>query len=85
MDASIDGFQDPLLYDLAQAIRQRGWRAPVLFLLSVAAPLGFLGRQALLLTEPLYGRGHAQSYARALRQPAALNTLLALLSEEQMP
>ena len=77
--------RDQGLERLAEHIRLTGWRAPALLLLSAAAPLSFIGRQLLLLTQPLLGAGPWGRYAAILRQPAAWDELALLLSEEPAP
>jgi len=82
MDAPRASAQDQGLQRLAKSICQTGWREPALLLLSAASPVSFVGRQLLLLTQPLWGAGPWRRYAAILQQPAAWDELAMLLSQE---
>ena len=82
MDAPRICTSDQSLERLAERLRLAGWRMPALALLSTASPLSFIGRQLLLLTQPLWGASPLGRYAAILQQPAACDELALLLSEE---
>lgn len=79
------GQSNPTLTALAASIRHSSWRVPSLFFLAATRPLAPLGRQLLLLSQPLLGVGCLSTYARLLSEPGAWEELAALVDQEPAP
>lgn len=79
--------QAPFLDQLAQQLRERGWRMPALVALEAGRPLAFLGGQLLWVLEPaitlLLPQNHVQQLAQCLEEPTAVSALIARLEKEE--
>ena len=77
---------DEWIESLADAVAKRGLSAPVILLLELLKPLGFLGSQALLSIEPLLGtslRSGSRRFARLLEDRRRVERLLDALERQR--
>ena len=69
---------------LSRSIADRGWTAPAILALELLKPLGFLGSQAWLLAEPLFGRRDREilsRYATLLEDRSNIERLIRALED----
>ena len=77
--------RERLLDTAAEAVVRRGLQTPALFALEMHRPLGFIASQGLIvlgpLLGPLIGIERMQNAARLLREPDALDAIIARIEE----
>jgi len=78
--------RDALIARVAHEVTGRGLQTPVLLLLEIHRPAGFLLSQGLIVLGPilagLVGLDRVQTLSRFLREPNALDRLIAAIEEE---
>jgi hypothetical protein len=78
--------REALLDRLSEAVARRGLETPVLMALEVHRPMAFLASQGLIiagpLLAPLLGLSRIQDLSRLLREPGAVDALIARIEEK---
>ena len=83
---SAEALDDEWMESVAEAVAKRGFSAPVILLLELFKPLGFLGSQVLLSIEPLLGtslRSGSRRFARMLEDRGRVERLLGTLERKR--
>lgn len=79
--------RDPLLEQIATALKQRGLNGAALALLEVGQPLVFIGSQFLWLAQPalavLWPSAQVRQMAQLLEDPAAMHRLMERLAADE--
>lgn len=79
--------RDPLLDQIATALKQRGLTGAALALLEVGQPLAFIGGQFLWLAQPalaaVWPAAQVRQMAHLLEDPAAVRRLIDRLSTDE--
>lgn len=79
--------RDPLLDQIATALKQRGLNGVALALLEVGQPLAFMGSQFLWLAQPalavLWPAAQVRQMAQLLEDPAAMHRLMEHLAADE--
>ena len=79
--------RDPLLDQIATALKQRGLNGVALALLEVGQPLAFMGSQFLWLAQPalavLWPEAQVRQMAQLLEDPAAMHRLMEHLAADE--
>jgi hypothetical protein len=77
--------RDALIARVAHEVTGRGLQTPVLLLLEIHRPAGFLMSQGLIVLGPilagLVGLDRIQTLSRFLREPNAIDRLIAAIEE----
>lgn len=79
--------RDPLLDQIATALKQRGLNGVALALLEVGQPLAFMGSQFLWLAQPalavLWPAAQVRQMAQLLEDPVAMHRLMEHLAADE--
>lgn len=80
--------RDPLLDQIATALKQRGLNSVALALLEVGQPLAFIGGQIMWLAQPALGllwpTAQVRHIAQLLEDPTAVRSLMAALATDEV-
>ena len=80
-----DAERDALVARVAREVTGRGLQTPVLLLLEIHRPAGFLLSQGLIVLGPvlagLVGLDRVQTLSRFLREPNAIDRLIAAIED----
>ena len=81
-----DPQREQIIAQIVRRIAQHGLTQPALLFLEAHRPLGFLGAQALVFLQPLFGidGSSVQRYAQILEDPEALEQLIEALQVQDI-